>query len=88
MDWITTCTMEGGQSAYSKFTDLNNGVKGKQDGRVEGLDATSSQENMKITITEHPSTKKTATYQKKIFYIQKQRINHNKQVGGTYSWYD
>lgn len=53
-------------------------MKGKQDGRV-GLDATSSQENMKITITEHPSTKKTATYQKKTFYIQKQRINHNKE---------
>ena len=78
----------GGQSAYSKFTNLNNGMERKQDGRVEGLDATSSQENMKITITEHPSTKKTATYQKKIFYIQRQRINHNKKVGGTYSRYN
>ena len=35
---------------------------------------------------EQPLTKKTGTYQKKIFYIQQQRRSHSEMVGGVLLW--
>ena len=37
---------------------------------------------------EHLSTKKTRTYQQKIFYIQRQRRSNNEVVGGALLWYN
>ena len=59
----------------------------RQDGRVEGLELTSSHENTKITTNCWKTiNKKDLTLPKNIFYIQRQGRSHNKTVGGTHLW--
>ena len=64
------------------------GKRRKDDG-VEGPGAHSSQENTKITASRWTAiNKKDWNLPKKIFYIQRQRGNHNEMGGGAHSCYN
>ena len=57
--------------------------------RVEGLELTSSHEHTKITTNGWTTiNKKDWNLPKKVFYIQRQRRNHNETVRGVHLWYN